>query len=317
MNNVKFYGLITLVVFLSFSYVGCGGSGGEATEPGLLQNWEKQFKSNGGFAGSVAIDSEGNVYVVGHGENLLDRSVGYDWWIKRFDSDGNEDTENWDKRIDGNGGDDLVTSVIVDNHDNIYIVGLDETDDTVIKKFSSEGVEDIYGWDKKLDPYGADGNDPIGNDEANSIAVDVDNNVYVHGSYARFKLSTSWMMEYSFGVLEKFDSNGNSFDWDVKTENSYASSIEVDINGSIYATGLVQEYDITYTESDSFWRIIKIDSDGEKKWSFDFDYNMPRVVINSIAKDSNGNLYIVGYGDNLINESSGNDWWIRKLLNEN
>jgi hypothetical protein len=65
-------------------------------------NWNKQYDGNGGDddALAITIDSAGNIYVAGYGQNIAGGSTGYDWWIKKFDSDGNEDILNWDKKDD-------------------------------------------------------------------------------------------------------------------------------------------------------------------------------------------------------------------------
>ena len=43
-----------------------------------------------------------------------------DWWIKKFDSQGNE---LWDKRYDGNGDYDVIYSVAVDSSGKVYAAG--------------------------------------------------------------------------------------------------------------------------------------------------------------------------------------------------
>jgi hypothetical protein len=71
----------------------------------------------------VAVDTNGNVYVVGYGTNIASSSSGNDWWIKKFSSSGVEDTSNWDKRIDGNSGEDFAYSVAVGSEGSAYVGG--------------------------------------------------------------------------------------------------------------------------------------------------------------------------------------------------
>ena len=132
-------------------------AGNEDTE-----NWNKAFDHNRGLEGvtSIAIDSNNNVYAAGYRYNQAE-STSCDWWIKKFDSNGNEDTENWNKVFDGNGSDDLVFSVVIDSSDNVYIGGVgtnlageSTSYDWWIKKFDSRGSEDTENWNKVFDGNG-------------------------------------------------------------------------------------------------------------------------------------------------------------------
>jgi len=89
-------------------------------------NWNKMFDNNGNYdcALSVAIDSRGNVYVVGYSYNIINSTSGADWWIKKFDKNGVEDVANWNKVYDGNGDWDFAKSVAIDSNDNVYIAGM-------------------------------------------------------------------------------------------------------------------------------------------------------------------------------------------------
>jgi hypothetical protein len=43
------------------------------------------------------------VYVTGYGNDIVGDTTFYDWWIKKFDKNGVEDS-NWEKKIDGGSG---------------------------------------------------------------------------------------------------------------------------------------------------------------------------------------------------------------------
>jgi hypothetical protein len=46
------------------------------------------------------MDSQGSLYFVGYGFELVNYHSGSDWWIKKIDSNGNEVTTGWNKKID-------------------------------------------------------------------------------------------------------------------------------------------------------------------------------------------------------------------------
>jgi hypothetical protein len=120
----------------------CSSTGVEDTT-----NWNLKFDGGGDdYLYSVTVASDGTVFVAGEGYNLTG-SGDKDWWIKKFDSDGTEDTTNWDKKIDGF-GDDTARSIVVSPDWHVYVVGsgsnlLGATDsDMWIKKFSIDGSEE-------------------------------------------------------------------------------------------------------------------------------------------------------------------------------
>ena len=128
---------------------------------------------------ALAIDGNDNVYAVGVGINLANIYNWSDWWIKKFSSDGNEDTENWDKKIYCNRSDEIDNTIVIDSENNVYVagavVGDSDTEDWWIKKYSSSGVEDTENWNIILD--GSQGNDLI-----TTLAVDSENNLYAGGT---------------------------------------------------------------------------------------------------------------------------------------
>ena len=83
------------------------------------------FDHVNGFASAVAIDSFDNVYVVGDKNRPTN-----DWWLKKFDASGNEDTANWDKTFDGGSGNDQAFSVVAfspTNQPPVADAGSDQT----------------------------------------------------------------------------------------------------------------------------------------------------------------------------------------------
>ena len=123
-------------------------------------NWNKSF--DGGFNGndiahSVQIDKYDNVYVVGSKNN----GINDDWWIKKYNSNGNEDTMLWNKSLDGGfNGNDIAYDVVVDSNSNVYVSGSMYNGNNLdwwIKKYNPNGNEDTINWNKIIN--GIDGDD--------------------------------------------------------------------------------------------------------------------------------------------------------------
>ena len=282
-------------------------------------NWNKKFHGNNGrdFAYSVAIDSFNNVYVVGSGYNLVSSSSYDDWWIKKFNSNGTEDTTNWNKVFNGSGTSDHAYSVAVDSLNNVYVVGSgnqlinsSSTQDWWIKKFNSSGTEDTSNWNKKFD-----GNTYY--DEAKSIVIDSNNNVYIagYGSNLLSVASDDWW-------IKKFSSNGteDTTNWNKMYDDGYgffdsAYSVTIDSNDNIYVVGT--GYNLISSSSSNDWWLKKFNSSGTEdtiNWNKKIDdYYGDSDIAYSVAVDSFNNVYVVGYGTNLISDSSGKDWWIKKF----
>ena len=195
--------------------------------------------------------------MVGYGTNLVGSS-NTDWWIKKFSSDGVEDTTDWNKMFDGglNGG--KAHSVAIDPSDgSVYVVGYgwnlvvtgSSNEDWWIKKFSSSGVEDSANWNKIFSSTGSS------NDVANSVAVASDGSVYVVG--------------YGFNLVTP----SSGFDWWIK----------------------------------------KFNSSGVEQWEKEFNRGSDDVARSVSIDPSDGSVYVVGHGFNLVTPSSGEDWWIKKF----
>ena len=154
---------------------------------GIGAYWPKTFDGGEGDGNDAitcsAEDSEGNLYFVGYGFELVNNHSGFDWWIKKFDKDGVEDTINWNKKISLY--DDYQSSysptydypkyIKIDSHDNVIIASAYN-----VIKFDSLGNE------KFIKNY-ADGS-------CKSITVDQNDGLYVRTS----------------NQIQKYDSNGIS-----------------------------------------------------------------------------------------------------------
>ncbi|MCP4134134.1 MAG: hypothetical protein GY754_24390 [bacterium] len=287
---------------------------------GDLTNWNKEFEA--GFAmydeiHAIAIDSNDNVYVAGSGSKLISSTSKRDLWIKKFTSDGVEDTTNWDKKIDGNGGDDTVHSLAIDSSDNVFaacksqnIVTSSSGYDIWIKKYSSDGVEDSANWDKKFD-FNND------NDSNPHVAIDSDDNIYVAGTGKNLVSDSS----SSDWFIKKYSNDGveDTTRWDKKFDGNSDSdaiySITIDSNNNLYVAGYGKNL-ISSTSNLDCW-IKKFLSDGVEdtlEWNMMFDQNEWTNIVSSIAVDSSNNIFMVGYGYNLKNSHSYFDAWLMKYM---
>ncbi|MCG8572186.1 MAG: hypothetical protein MJB14_18805 [Spirochaetes bacterium] len=129
----------------------------------------------------AALDSEGNLYVVGYGRGISgkDKSKTYpstDWWLKKFYPDGSEDIKNWDKIYYKYEKIEKPTSIVIDKDDNIYVGGFTFQNYYScwwIKKFDKDGNEDP-NWDLIIDLTKK-------HDEITCMAIDNENYLYVAG----------------------------------------------------------------------------------------------------------------------------------------
>lgn len=278
-------------------------------------NWNKYFDGGSKAAAmAVAVDSSGTVYVAGYGFNIAGASSGGDWWIKKFASNGTEITAGWNKIIDG-GSDAAAYSVAIDSGGFVYVAGYGTNlvsgssgADWLIKKYASNGTEITSGWDKKV----SGGSD----DFANSIAIDSGGYVYVAGSGMNLcGPSTSADI-----LIKKYESDGDQVftGWDKMFDSGgidAVKSIAVDSSANVYIAGYGQN--LAGVSSGYDWWIKKFSSIGDEdtaNWNKKFDDGVNgRDETRSVAIDSSGNVYVTGYGQNLVNGSSSYDWWIKKF----
>lgn len=221
---------------------------------------------------------------------------------------GTEDTINWNKKFDNF----QPAAITTDNQNNVYVAGNgwnlvpgsnDTKMDWSIKKFDKEGNEDQLKWNKI---FGYNNS----NDYVKAIALDSQNNVYIAGIGENLKFNFS----YSDWWIIKLDENGNKL-WekviDGNKKDDYINAISIDLNDNIYVVGSGDflKDDLSYAD----WWIIKFNKDGNILWEKVFDGNHGCDYANSVAIDSNNNVFVTGIGENLTTSHSCSDWWIKKF----
>ena len=149
------------------------------------EKWTRQFGSQSGpSANGVAVDGEGNVYLVGSasdslpGQTHLGKSDAY---LRKYDGDGNE---LWTRQF-GSRGRDRASAVVVDGAGNLYVLGTTRLSlpgqinmdpvaggsDVFIRKYDSDGKE---VWTNQLGTQKED--------TAAGVVVDGAGSLYVVGS---------------------------------------------------------------------------------------------------------------------------------------
>ena len=204
--------------------------------------WIKRFPSHLGnyLTPRLVIDNNSNVYAICN-YGALDGVT--DWWIKKFDSNGVEDVVNWNKLVDsGNDepqyhyGVDVVASMAIDSQNNIYVFGegcklvSNSLNDLWIKKYNSNGVEDIVNWNKKF--YGGPTKTSVHQVRASTIAVDSKDNVYI---VATNDVNNQWV------IVRKFASNG------VEIINGWNKNLYFPMQANLWGRAMtIDKYDNIY-----------------------------------------------------------------------
>lgn len=249
-DQVQYYRVFTYDSFGAFSS-GVTLSTAAAPLNEITTGWNKNMYVAGLAPSDMKIDSAGNVYVIGSGSSLVSGSSGIDWYIRKFDPNGVEDTTNWNKKFSSASNlTDYGMALAIDSSNNVYAVATQNvTSSWWIKKFSAAGVEDTANWNKILTGMGG---------WPRAMLTDGVGNLYIAGQ-GNNQVGANTYYDW---VIKKYSANGlEDMGWNKK----YSSGGSAD--------------------------------DGA----------------NAIAIDSAGNIYVAGYGDNLVTAASRGDWWIKKF----
>lgn len=169
------------------------------TVKGTGSYWPKTFDGGEGDGNDkitcAVHDSQGNLYFMGYGFELVNHHSGYDWWIKKFNSEGVEITNGWNKKLDH--VDDyqyssypkdteLITNAIIDSNDNLIVASSTNT-----VKFNSSGTQ---LWEFA---YGG------------TLSCDSQDNIYIVTSSSTTKISSNGSILYTLPVGGKLDFDNN------------------------------------------------------------------------------------------------------------
>ncbi|MHA1271723.1 MAG: SBBP repeat-containing protein [Candidatus Helarchaeota archaeon] len=251
-----------------------------ASNSGYTFVWNRTVKGNSDFLDmgeGVAVDSNGNVYVVGE---LSQINTSLDIILIKYDSLGNL---IWNRTISSNGSNaDYGKEIVIDNDNNIYIVGRIYNGatniDLILVKYDSNGIL-IWNktWGKSNLEYG------------NDICI-ANNYLYITG------YTNSWGSGLDDIIIVKFDLNGNllwNYTWggsDIDQGNGIVVDqndifiIGISFNGFDYDTVILRLLDIGTSAS-----LVYIKYWGGPNNDEGYDIGM----------DSDKGLYITGYTESF------------------
>jgi len=267
---------------------------GYRTDPDEYRNiWIRKFSSNGStkwtrvvdgsastadMAHDVAVDGDGNLYVVGY-TNPSGGIISI--WIRKYTSSG---AKLWTRTVAGQSGTAVANGAAVDASGNLYVVGYTFTstgqEDIWIRKYNSAGAKQ---WTRTVAGVGA------GSDYARGAAVDSAGNLYVVGQiYSGSAESNNiWIRKFSptGAKLWTRTVNGPSDGSDA------AHDVAVDSADNLYVVGHVS----VFGESLNIW-IRKYSPTGSKKWTRTVNGPGDNTdQANAVAIDGNDAVYIAGY----------------------
>lgn len=294
--------------------------------------WAKNMGGTyGESAQSLAIDSKGNLFISGFFSDVCDfdpsgatawlTSKGQtDIFLAKYDSDGNY---IWAKQM-GGGSYEETKGLTIDANDNIFICGTYKASSTDIDPSAASVILPYFGNDDlfiaKYDNNGnyvwAHGLGSTGWEEANSIAIDQDNNLIVTGFYNSG--STSIDFDASPTTVATLISNGNNdifiakYDNDGKyiwakgiggAKNEEAYEIKTDVAGNIYFAGYFEgivDFDPSAATAELTAKgntdalLAKYDKNGKYIWARSIEGAANEEAF-SIALDDTANVYLTGY----------------------
>ena len=307
-------------------------------------------------ASSICVDSQDNIYITGVTESSdfpTFQLTGAYWQpsfgglidniILKFDNMG---VRLWATNYGGSSSEN-ANSICVDAQDNIYITGYTYSTNFPIQQLvgaywqgTYSGLKDIFilkfnnqGVRLWATYYGGSGND-----QANSISVDSQNNLYLTGfttsyDFPKQQLSGAyWQNIFISGGTDAFILKFNS--QDIRQWATYygggtidqAYSICVDREDNIYIVGNTNSTNFpTQQLAGAFWQaniagaydyfILKFNNQGVRQWATyyggDGDEGFIFNGFNFICSDSLGNIYITGqtYSTNLTTQQLIGEYW--------
>ena len=255
------------------------------------------------FARSVVTDNSGNVYVAGFTYGNLDNNTltgASDLFFTKYNSSGVKQTT---KQLGASGASTYGYGAAIDASGNIYITGSTNGNldgniktgiyDFFVTKYDNSGVKQY------TNQLGGSGFVTGGS----AIATDSSGNVFVVGlTYGNLdgnvKTGTLdlFLTKYNSSGVKQFTRQLGA----IGTQ-TFAQSIATDSNGNVYVAGYTYgnlDGNTLTGASDLFF--TKYNGSGVKQFTRQVGVSGAITIANSVATDSDGNVYIAGYtGGNL------------------
>lgn len=270
--------------------------------------WEQRYNGPGNLqdnAYKIKCDNSGNVYVTGRS---VGNGSGYDFCTMKYTPDG---SQVWIQRYNGPGnGEDIPTVLILDSDNYVYVggysIGSSGNFDFCILKYDRLGniiFEKRYddGYDDKLISMKVDNTGDVIVTGSSKLSSNVDTERYLTIKYNSTG-SIVWLSKYDAGVAYP----------DIPV------SLSLDYNKNVIITG----FSIAPLSDWEDILTVKYDSSGILLWARRF--SLPGVgsedYPNSMAVDSNNNIFITGFSENFSGKMvtikyspGGNEVWYRLL----
>ena len=267
------------------------------------------------YATGVSVDTNGNVYVVGHSGGNFDNksnSGDYDIFLVKYNSAGDK---QW-SALFGTAAADEAAGVSIDASGNVYVVGSSAgnfdgksnagSQDMFLVKYNSMGGKQ---WSVLLGTAAAD--------KATGVSIDTSGNVYVAGySAGNFDGKSNAGLYDMF--LVKYNSTGNK-QWSalLGTANwDEATGVSVDASGNVYVAGYsAGNFDSKSNAGNFDMFVVKYNTTGDKQWSALFGTAVADKAA-GVSVDVSDNVYVAGYSTGSFDGKSNSgdaDMFVVKL----
>lgn len=237
--------------------------------------WQKQIVDTGiatdCIVRNLAVDSSGNVIVVGYGSLAPFYS-----FIIKYDSNG---TLQWQRQLVETSG--AAYGVITDSADAVYIGGVDSSGSNqygYVAKYNSSGT---LQWQRKLSDTSVGGFAYV-----QSLTKDSSNNIYAVGY--------GYNGSIYYSTIVKYNSSGT-----IQWQRRYTISSAANAGANDVAVDASNVYVVGTTGLNGY--VLKYNSSGALQWQRFFDSS---VNFFSVSIDATSNLYIAGSKTTNINQTT-------------